>query len=191
MFLLAHGDGGSGGIFPPWEAHPPTVHFPIAFLLGAVALDLYSWWKARPDLSRIATGLMAAGVIAGVVAAAAGALAYFTVPAHTVEAHGLMYWHLGLMIGVLVAFAGVLYARVRNGSPTAWVRGTGLLGAAVLLLGAYLGGNLVYRGGAGVDPALLAPELRMGHSHREETVPSSPTTPSIPPAQKQDPHKGH
>lgn len=43
-------------MFPPWEAHPATVHFPIAFLLGAVALDLYAWWGGRTDLSRIAPG---------------------------------------------------------------------------------------------------------------------------------------
>ena len=43
MVLLAHGeDGSSGGLFPPWEAHPATVHFPIAFLVGVVAVGLLS-----------------------------------------------------------------------------------------------------------------------------------------------------
>lgn len=166
MFLLAHGDGGSsGGLFPPWEIHPATVHFPIAFLLGAVALDLYAWWRDRPDLARIGTGLMAAGVIVGVVATATGLLAFFTVPAHTAAAHQLMYWHLGLMAGSVTVFTGVVFARWRTGPPTARQRVAGLIGAAVLLIGAYLGGSLVYRGGAGVDPAILAPEVRSGHEH--------------------------
>ena len=34
MNLFAEGAESSGGMFPPWEAHPATVHVPIAFLLG-------------------------------------------------------------------------------------------------------------------------------------------------------------
>lgn len=184
MYLFAHGDTGSspGGLFPPWEAHPATVHFPIAFLVGAVALDLYAWWRGRPELARLATGLTAAGVVTGVVAIATGAVAFFTVPAHTAEAHRLMYWHLGLMVGAVTVFAGATVARRRNEPPSAWVRVGGLIGTLVLLLGAYLGGRLVYRGGAGVDPAVLAPELRKGHGHEAEPVPPGP---------KDAPHKGH
>ena len=166
MFLLAHGEGGSsGGLFPPWEAHPATVHFPIAFLVGAVALDLYAWWKGRAGLARITTGLMAAGAVVGVVAAATGAVAFFTVPAHTAEAHRLMYWHLGLLAGAVTVFAGAAIARRRDEPAAAWVRVAGLFGAVLLLIGAYLGGRIVYRGGTGVDPAILAPEVRGGHGH--------------------------
>ena len=169
MFLFAHGEAGpTQGLFPPWEAHPATVHFPIAFLLGAVALDLYAWRRGRADLTRVATGLLAAGVITGVVSAAAGAVAFFTVPAHTAEAHRLMYWHLGLMAAALTVFAGAAVARRRNQPPAAWARVAGLLGGLLLLVGAYLGGRLVYRGGAGVDPAILAPEVRGGHGHEGE-----------------------
>jgi uncharacterized membrane protein len=183
MFLFAHGAGPPpAGPFPPWEWHPATVHFPIAFLLGAVALDLYARWKGRADLARVATGLMAAGVIAGVAAAATGALAFFTVPAHTAEAHRLMYWHLGLMTGAVAVFAGVTVARRRDAPPAVWVRVAGLFGVAVLLIGAYLGGRLVYRGGAGVDPTILAPDLRTGHGHEAESAPTTPAN---------DPHKDH
>lgn len=185
MDLFAHGNTGSpsGGLFPPWEAHPATVHFPVAFLIGAVALDLYAWWKGRADLARLATGLMAAGVLTGVVAAATGLLAFFTVPAHTAEAHRLMYWHLGLMAGAVTVFAVVTVARRRDEPPVVWVRVAGLFGVAVLLVGAYLGGSLVYRGGAGVDPAILAPEVRAGHAHEKQ--------PRAPDPGKDDPYKDH
>ncbi len=167
MSLFAHGATAPSpvGPFPPWEAHPATVHFPIAFLIGAAALDLYAWWKGRADLARIATGLTATGVATGVVAAVTGAVAFFTVPAHTAEAHRLMDWHLGLMAGALSVFVAVVVARRRDEPPAGWVRLTGLFGVAVLLVGAYLGGRVVYRGGAGVDPAILAPEVRGGHGH--------------------------
>lgn len=194
MTLWAHAEtAATAGPFPPWEAHPATVHFPIAFLFGAVALDLYAWWRGRNDLARSATGLMAAGVVAGVAAAVTGAVAYFTVPAHTAEAHALMYWHLGLNAGTLALFAGVAWARRGAGPPGPRARVAGLLAAAVLAAGAYLGGRLVYRGGAGVDPAILAPEVRGSHEHLGTTPEpgknpgGEPTTP----APKPDPHKGH
>jgi len=185
MALLGHGAVGTtdAGPFPPWEWHPATVHFPIAFLIGAVALDLYAWWRERADLARVATGLAATGVVTGVVAAATGTVAFFTVPAHTAAAHRLMYWHLGVMTGAVTVFAGVVVARRRDERPAVWARVAGLLGVLVLLVGAYLGGSLVYRGGAGVDPAILAPEVRGGHGHE--------APPQAPQPGKDDPHKAH
>lgn len=187
MLLLAHGGSGqAGGPFPPWEWHPATVHFPIAFLLGAVALDLYAWYRVRPDLARAATGLIAAGTLLGLVTVATGLLAFFTVPAHTAEAHDLMYWHLGLNAGAVGLFAGAYFLRLRTESPAAGVRVAGLLAAALLGGAGFLGGRIVYRGGAGVDPAILAPELRGGHDGK--TMRPDPGEPAAP---KNEPHNGH
>ncbi len=176
------------GPFPPWEAHPATVHFPIAFLLGAVALDLYAWWKGRTDLARAANGLMAAGTVLGLVAVATGLLAFFTVRAHTQTAHDQMYWHLGLNAAALVLFAAVYFARRRPEGVGTGVRVAGLVAAGLLAGGGFLGGQIVYRGGAGVDPAILAPEVRGGHPHPEpkpgEAKPGDPA-----PAPKDEPHK--
>ena len=160
MLLLADGGAApSGGMFPPWEFHPATVHFPIAFLLGAVVLDLYAWRRARADLARTATALMAAGVVTGVVAVATGLLAFFTVRAHTAAAHEQMYWHLGLNAAALLVFAGACFVRRRPEGLSTGVRVAGLVAAALLAGGGFLGGRIVYRGGAGVDPAILIPEI--------------------------------
>src|SRR5262249_55540786 len=88
--------------FPVWELHPPLVHFPIAFFLGGVALDLYAWWRGREDLARVATGLLVAGLAIGLLTGLTGFLAFFTVAAHTAEAHDTMYWHLGLQVASVV-----------------------------------------------------------------------------------------
>src|SRR5438552_15007653 len=98
MTLLAHTEGGYGwgGPFEPWEVHPALNHLPIAFLFGAVALDLYAWWRGRPVLGPVVTGLLIAGMITGVITALTGLLAFFTVPGHTEEAHELMYWHIAI-----------------------------------------------------------------------------------------------
>lgn len=174
------------GLFPPWEAHPATVHFPIAFLFGAVALDLYAWRRGRADLMRVATGLMAAGVVMGVAAAVTGLVAFFTVRAHTGEAHTLMYWHLGLNVATLVLFVAVFFARRGAEFPGARARAAGLLATVLLAAGAYLGGRIVYRGGAGVDPAILAPEVRGSHQHPGSPKPDDPAAPGP----KHDTHKG-
>ncbi len=186
MLLLAHGSPEpSDGAFPPWEWHPATVHFPIAFLLGAVALDLYAWRRGRADLTRTANGLLAAGTVLGLVTATTGVVAFFTVPAHTEEAHRLMYWHLGLNAASLGLFAAVCFLRWRTAVPGAGARVTGVLAAALLGAGGVLGGRIVYRGGAGIDPRILAPEVRHGHSHgveppapgRDLSPPAGPTEP--------------
>ncbi len=152
---------------PLWELHPPLVHFPIAFFLGAVVLDGYAWWRGHEGPARVATGLLVAGLATGLLAGLTGLLAFFTVPAHTAEAHDRMYWHLGLMLAAVVLFLGVVVLR-RGPAPSGMLtaaRGLGVVAAVLLLVGAYLGGDLVYHGGAGVSPEILVPELREGHSH--------------------------
>jgi len=166
-------------LLPPWEIHPATVHFPIALLLAGVALELYAWWRRRQELVGIAQGILVAGVLTGVVAALSGFLAFFTLPpTHTEEAHTIMYWHLGLQVAALVVFAAVLLVRWRlrqrdqrsASVPAAGVlRITGLVATGLLLVGSYLGGHLVYRGAAGIDPSLLSPALREGHHHDGES----------------------
>lgn len=153
-----------------WELHPILVHFPIAFLFGGVALLL--WDMRRPDeaVQRAATGLLLAGTSFGWLAAAAGGLAFFTVPAHTEEGHYLMYWHLGLGIAMLATFTWLTVVRWRlRTQRTRPLQGVVAVFAALLLTATgYLGGVIVYRHGAGVNPEILAPEIRAGHSHGSE-----------------------
>lgn len=189
MQILAHSNGGSAYdvLLAPWEVHPATAHFPMALLLSAVALDLYAWWRERPGLVRPVAGLLVAGLLTGMVTAVAGLVAYFTVPAHTSDAHTLMYWHLGIMAAALALFAWPSWVRWRAGlnRPTRAIRWAGIVGAVLIAIGGALGGHIVYRGGAGVDPAILAPELRGGHSHENQGA-SLATQPPTSDAKKHD-----
>lgn len=153
----------------PWELHPMLVHFPIAFLLGSVALMLWAWWRPTEMRHQTAAGMLLAGTILGWLAAAAGGLAYFTVPAHTEEGHILMYWHLGLGLATLILFTwlSVFRWRDRVTPATRTQLITAFCGAVLLLFTGYLGGSIVYHHGAGVDPNILTPEIREGHSHQE------------------------
>jgi uncharacterized membrane protein len=181
--LLAHAGGGYGDnpYFTPWEIHPALVHFPIAFLIGAVLLDLFAVRRPESGWARTATGLMVAGVVTGLITGLAGLLAFFTLPGtHTEAAHATMYWHLGVQAAALVLFAVACWARW-GVVPGLGVRLLGWAAAVLLVVGSALGGWIVYHGGAGIDARLVAPGLHEGdhegggheegHEHPSSTEP--------------------
>ena len=161
----------------PWLIHPAIVHFPIAFLTASVVLDFFGWRRDRLDPARGATSLLVAGVVTGLITAVAGLVAFFTVPAHTHEAHSLMYWHLGVNAVAMTLFTVLAFMRWRMPAPPSpGLRIAGAVALALVLFGSYLGGEIVYSGGAGVEPAILAPELQH-HTHAREHEPASEPQP--------------
>src|SRR5215475_5049206 len=138
----------------PWEIHPALIHFPIAFLIGAVVVELLARVRRSESMARVGAGLLVAGVGSGILAAAAGAVAYLTVPAHTEAAHTQMTLHLALAAGALVVFALVAVARWRRRTRPASAPAllAGVAASGLLVAAALLGGRIVYQGGAGVDP---------------------------------------
>lgn len=73
------------------------------------------------------------------VAASAGLLAFWAVPAQTDGAHTWMWWPLVWATTALVLFAAIAFVRWRR-QATAAVKVVGLVGAGMLLVAAYLGG---------------------------------------------------
>ncbi len=156
-----------------WEIHPAVVHFPIAFLLGGVVLDLFG--RRSEYAVTMATYLLIAGLATGVIAAAAGVLAYYTVPGnHTKLAHQRIYWHIGVIVAAVALFSVVCFVRWQHPSVVSpAIRGLGIAAVAIMLVGAYIGGKLVYQGGLGIDPAILKPGLR-SMSEPNNSTPASP-----------------
>jgi uncharacterized membrane protein len=152
----------------PWELHPVLVHFPIAFLFGGVTILLWGLVRPSDSTNRLAAGMLLTGVICGWVAAAAGGLAYYTVPAHTEFGHTLMFWHLGIAIGMLVLFSvlAIWRWRTRESNASASQVVVAVVGLLMVTVTGHLGGTIVLRNGAGVDPAILSAEVRGGHAHQ-------------------------
>ncbi len=135
----------------PWELHPALVHFPMALLLAGVALDLYARLRKRDTLVRPAFFLQFWGLLAGGLATLAGILAWYTAP-RVYEINPLVYTHPLLALISLLSFSVLVAARWRTRSAMANTPAQICAAAAALLilLAAYTGGHLVFRGSMGI-----------------------------------------
>lgn len=156
-----------------WEIHPAIVHFPIAFLIGAVCYDLYLWARGDHGPSNVVNGLYITGVLTAALAAAAGLLAYYKGPASfTDEAARLVWWHIGAAVTQFVLFGAIAIVRFRHrrdASPS-WTRVVAFVAAVVLVFAGYEGGFIVYHGATGIEPNLLARDLQLKQEKKAETA---------------------
>ena len=132
--------------------HPVLVAFPLGLLLTAILFDLWGWWSANLFWSDLAFYLIVAGVIGGLLAAPFGLVDWLAIPRGT-RAKAIGAWHGGGNVVALTLFS--LSAWLRLGQPAAfggWPLLVAMLGAGVVLVTGWLGGELVVRLAIGVDP---------------------------------------
>lgn len=130
--------------------HPAIVHFPIALLLSATIADM-AWVAGLTSDTHLAAVLMAGGLVAGLVAMAAGMVDFARLDEALVP-HALRH-----MAAVGIAWLGygvalylrrdALFGDAHVEAPTIAVS---VVSASILALGGWLGGKLVYTFGAGV-----------------------------------------
>jgi uncharacterized membrane protein len=129
--------------------HPAVVHFPLGLLLSATLADLAGLSGIWSD-PRFAALLMAAGLLGGLAAMAAGLYDFARLDEGIVP-HALR--HMAAVGTAWLGYAAALYLR-RDAligaaeTPAASVAFS-VASAALLGLGGWLGGELVYRYGAG------------------------------------------
>lgn len=137
---------------PRYPLHPAVVHFPLALLATSLGFDLVGlvtheglWWA-------IAFWNIAAGLALGVVAATAGLIDSARVTGDS-PASRVLNRHQLCMLAALGCYGGALLVRAGAGAPTgsrlAGTLAIEAVGLGLLLLGGYLGGELVYRHGVG------------------------------------------
>ncbi|HTM94322.1 MAG TPA: DUF2231 domain-containing protein [Croceibacterium sp.] len=129
--------------------HPAVVHFPLGLLLSASAADLLHLagiWS-NPPFSAL---LIAAGLLGGLGAMAAG-LYDFARLDETIVPHALR--HMGTVGLAWLGYAVALYLRretlTGSSEPSGASIAVCLASALILAFGGWLGGELVYRYGAG------------------------------------------
>ncbi|MBI3803546.1 MAG: DUF2231 domain-containing protein [Nitrospirae bacterium] len=150
--------------------HPMFVHFPIAFLLGALAMEGFAvLWNEKFHF--VATWMLYLGTLAAIVTLSTGFIAANTIAAtdprgHAAPGHDFIHVHRNWMVAVTLL--GILLS-----SYLSWINHKGkwashrwrllaglVIFSALVALGADRGARLVFEFGTGVNPEILkaAPE---------------------------------
>ncbi len=148
--------------------HPMLVHFPIAFLSVFFVLDTIGSLAHKPQWRQVASWLLYFGTVSAIFTVITGFIAASEV-AHGGNVHDIMERHqqLGLLV---LSFALVLTAwRAKTGVlPRGGANNFFLILAALMcglmILGADLGGLMVYKFGVSVK-ALPVGEETLKHQH--------------------------
>jgi uncharacterized membrane protein len=134
------------------ELHPSLIHFPLALLPLSIAADALGRVTGSESLLELGRRTMPLAAASGLVAGVAGLMAQTEVKAEG-PAMDLLKTHRTLNLG-LVAIAGAMAVqRARTEKPSAAYIGLGLAGVAAMMYSAYLGGEMVYREGVGIEAA--------------------------------------
>lgn len=133
--------------------HPMLVVFPLGLLATAVIFDILYLVFDNGFLPTASYYMIAAGVLGGLLAAIFGFIDWLALPNET-RAKNIGLWHgLGnVVIAALFAISWFLRADNANFIPDSLALTLSFAGAALALITAWLGGEMVYRLGVGVDP---------------------------------------
>jgi uncharacterized membrane protein len=132
--------------------HQMLIVFPLGLLGTSVAFDLIRLASDANYAGTVAFALIAAGLVGGLLAAPFGTIDWLAIPGGT-RAKSIGALHGAGNVVVLILFAVSLWLRrgqIEQPPPAAWL--ISFCGAAVSLVTAWLGGELVDRLGIGVSP---------------------------------------
>jgi uncharacterized membrane protein len=127
--------------------------FPVGLFATAVIFDILYLAMGNPVLATVSFYMIAAGVVGGLLAAIFGLIDWLALPNNS-RAKGIGGWHgVGnVVIVVLFAVSWLLRGNDPNFVPDTVALALSFAGVALALITAWIGGELVYRLGVGVDP---------------------------------------
>ena len=130
--------------------HQMLVVFPLGLLATSVIFDVIHLVWRNPTMSTVAYWMMAAGIVGALVAAPFGTIDWLAVPAGT-RAKRIGALHGGGNLVVSLLFIASWLERGDSATPPGALALTlSFAGAALALVTAWLGGELVSRLGVGV-----------------------------------------
>jgi uncharacterized membrane protein len=132
--------------------HPMLIVFPLGLLSTAVLFDVLYVVTGNADLAIVSFWAMAAGIVGGLFAAIFGAWDWLAIPRDT-RAKRIGLWHGGGNVVILALFASSWILRLGDTAylPSIIPLVIGLIAAAMALVTAWLGAELVYRLRVAVD----------------------------------------
>ena len=168
------------GIAGMENIHPLLVHFPIAFLSAFFALDVVGTLAKKTQWRSVASWFLYFGTVAAALTVIAGFIAANSV-VHGEDVHGIMEHHENIGISVLSLSIVLSVWRMKSG---ALIRGGAnsfflLLSAllfVLIMLGADLGGFMVYKYGVSVESRPVSEDSDSHHVHGNENAPEHENT---------------
>ena len=151
--------------------HPLLVHFPIAFLSAFFALDVVGTLAKKPQWRSVASWFLYFGTVAALFTVIAGFIAANSVP-HGQNVHDIMERHEHFGISVLSLAVVLSLWRMKSGGliragANSFFLILSALMCVLMMLGADLGGLMVYQYGVAVK-AVQVPEGGYDHGHGHE-----------------------
>lgn len=144
--------------------HPMLVAFPLGLLITSIIFDIIHWITGNGYWSEIAFWMIAVGTISGIMAAIVGTIDWLGIPSGTrAKRVGILHGTGNYIILTLFVVSGLLRLYVPGNPPiAAYV--LSFLGASMLGVTGWLGGELTLRMGIGVDEGanLNAPSTLSG-----------------------------
>ena len=133
--------------------HGPLTHFPVALWAVGFGGDLAQIWSRDPFWRPFSSWDIALGLIIGTLTLFTGFYDFIWIPEDKPEAAKVGICHMAAMLSAYCLFGTSLYfqtGRAHPGPfPAVYFSGSGV---AVLFMGGWWGGQLVYRYGIGYDP---------------------------------------
>jgi len=134
------------------ELHPALIHAPLALLPLSIGADLIGRVTGSEELLDLGRRAMPVAAASALVAGVAGLMAQTEVKAEG-KAMDLLKTHRTLNLGLVATAGAMAVQRMREEEPSTGYIGLGLAGLALMAYSAYLGGEMVYREGVGVEAA--------------------------------------
>lgn len=138
-------------------SHPMLVHFPTALFPTSLLFDLLSWGITEPALVKAAFYNIAVGLFGALLAILTGLVDYFGMVAGS-RKYRVTTWHMLANLPLVLIFAislGLRYLELDTTRTPFHILALSFIGLPLLVVGNYLGSELVYRMGMRVNTGRL------------------------------------
>ena len=135
--------------------HPMLVAFPIGLWVTSFAFDIWFYFDRNPSWLLVSKVMIAAGCLGALAAAIPGIIDWTGLRDRRVIR--IANWHARLNVAALVVFAISLFFRMQRGGAIVGNRLTipfllSLVGVILISISGWLGGEMAYKHGVGVEP---------------------------------------
>jgi uncharacterized membrane protein len=130
--------------------HPMLIVFPIGLLATSAIFDVIGLLADNRTFHLVAFYMLAAGVIGGLIAALFGAMDWLAIPSRTTAKQvGLVHGAVNVVVVAVFIISGFVRRQIDNPENLSLV--LSVAGLVLLSFGGWLGGELVFRYGIGVE----------------------------------------